>query len=176
MVRIYCHNMSGVPSEYVTLLHTNKGDYPGVKNFGCNGEEPMTGPKVGVTNFSRVKVNVENMTVIRKDYEFTSSSGQPNPYGEGLDCYNRHSENVQSACGPKGTFLIDTRGTGLLINTNIQWQYKNGKSWGIARRFHNGTVIEILGGGPCGGVKPAGDLQFVINTNEDLDAQSAASC
>ncbi|XP_046580623.1 A disintegrin and metalloproteinase with thrombospondin motifs 9-like [Haliotis rubra] len=175
-VRIYCHNMSSVPSEYVTLFHTNKGDYPGVRDLDCDGEEPMTGGKAGVTSFSRVKVNAENMTVITDDYEFAFSTGTPSPYGQGLDCYTRHSGNVRNTCGPKGTFLIDTRGTGLLFSKNIQWQYKNPNSWGIAQRFHNGTVIEILGGGNCGGVKPAEDLQFETNTNEDLDAQSATSC
>ncbi|XP_046580624.1 A disintegrin and metalloproteinase with thrombospondin motifs 9-like [Haliotis rubra] len=176
-VRIYCHNMTGVPSEYVTLVHANQGDYVPLKDPECDGiEEPMTGVRAGVTSFSRVKINIENMTVIKNDFEFASSTGKPNQYGLGRDCYSRHSGNVRNTCGPKGTFLIDTRGTGLLINRNIVWKYMNAQSWGMVVRSHNGTVIEVHGGGFCGGFEPATDLQLQINTDEDLDALSATSC
>ncbi|XP_046330472.2 uncharacterized protein LOC124114003 [Haliotis rufescens] len=111
--------MTGIPSEYVTLAHINKGVYPGVKNKKCVGvDDAMTGVKVGVTEFSKVKVNVETMTVIQIDFLFASSTGYLNPYGVAQDCYTRHTDHVRNACGPKGTFRIDTRGTGLLINTN----------------------------------------------------------
>ena len=56
------------------------------------------------------------MQVNREDYSYaTIDYGRPIAYGEAIDCYT-YSPGV---CGPKATFVINTSGTGLIVDKTV---------------------------------------------------------
>ncbi|XP_071079109.1 A disintegrin and metalloproteinase with thrombospondin motifs 9-like [Haliotis cracherodii] len=166
--RIYCHNMSSeVPTEYVTLPAPNVGFYPNANDANCDGNIiPLNAPRYGLTTFRRIRVDIQTMTVDVRDKRFATSSSRVNNYGRAIDCYTRHVGNVRNSCGPKGTFHIDTTGTGLVFNRTLEWHLTTLKSWGTLNKSADGTVIDILGGGFCGGFRPYEPMALEINPLE----------
>ena len=56
------------------------------------------------------------MQVSREDYSYaTVGYGGPIAYGEAIDCYTRQPD----VCGPKSTFVINTSGTGLIVDKTV---------------------------------------------------------
>ena len=58
-VRIYCHNMTSHPTEYVTLMNVNDGVYSNLQNLECEGQDVETDiVNWGSSNFSKIRVDV----------------------------------------------------------------------------------------------------------------------
>ena len=62
------------------------------------------------------------MIIDPTDYTFAETEGVPVPYGVAKDCYSIHYGGKKAECGIKGTFNIDTSGTGLIIDKQVKQQ------------------------------------------------------
>ncbi|XP_046350236.2 A disintegrin and metalloproteinase with thrombospondin motifs 9-like [Haliotis rufescens] len=169
--KIFCHNMnSGSPQEFVTLPFTKTAVFPQLTNQYCMQETTvMSGngiQNVGTTHFSKIRVNITTMAIVRDDFTFTSGTGTKRRYGEAKDCYTEYSES--RSCTPKGTFNINTAGTGMIIDKKHEWEITNWKPFPPSvSRSADGTQIDLLCGGYCGGCGPVGGILLLQpNPNE----------
>ena len=63
------------------------------------------------------------MEVDRTEITFASTTfGTSVDYGKASDCYTIHYGGVKRSCGPKGTFNIDTTGTGLIVDPTVRFK------------------------------------------------------
>ncbi|XP_071112154.1 A disintegrin and metalloproteinase with thrombospondin motifs 9-like [Haliotis cracherodii] len=170
--RIYCHDMSTEnPQEYVTLLHENDGFYPAKQSPGCTNEYrwPNRGGSVW---FQKIRLDVKNMAVVRKDYTFANWTNAAMQYGRAADCYTTHGNGL-ARCGTKGRFTIDLRGTGLAVVPEQTWRkYGYLSIIQSITRNQEGTVIELKCGGYCGHCDPAGPLTLQVNSAENIPSTS----
>ncbi|XP_041370257.1 uncharacterized protein LOC121384093 isoform X2 [Gigantopelta aegis] len=166
-VRVYCHDMVGTPREYVTLKTPNKGVYPNLANKNCRGETKAESPeKTGQSIFNKIRVNIETMVIDPTDYTFADTEGVPVPYGEAKDCYSIHYGGHKAKCGIKGTFTINTAGTGLVIDKQTRWEAKGWNPYAEVKKSDEGEIVNLLCGGWCGGCKADRDLKLTLNPNE----------
>ena len=160
-LKIYCYNMTGNPSEYLTLPaggisnYIYKGDPRNSETWGqpCRGE------------FSKVRLILTNpIRILRSDTTFMKtdkpkcsplfqSDGKPigiNGYGGAGDCHG----------GWQGNFKIDLSGTPFKIPDDVWW--KTGGSLAKVRRsvkYNNGKTVSAYCGGYCGSCVPSsGDV------------------
>ncbi|XP_046336159.1 A disintegrin and metalloproteinase with thrombospondin motifs 20-like [Haliotis rufescens] len=167
--KIYCSNMaSGSPLEFVTLPTLNEGNYPEVHTMNCTEEIPyLSGFGVGSEGnylYSKIRIHVKNMTIKADDFTFVNVvMGNTYPYGTASDCYT-----YQATCGPKGTFHINTLGTGMLVDKQLNWILHDFSHKGKLRvaRSPGGEKIELLCGGFCGGCVPDGPIVLYPNTED----------
>ena len=62
------------------------------------------------------------MEVDRTEITFANTIfGLPINYGDAIDCYAIHRDGIRGTCGPKGTFNIDTTGTGLIVDPKVSF-------------------------------------------------------
>ncbi|XP_067667480.1 A disintegrin and metalloproteinase with thrombospondin motifs 20-like [Haliotis asinina] len=145
--KIYCHDMaSESPREYVSLTVNNSGEYPNVQDLTCRGfEKNIAGH---VTNFSKIRVDVKVMEVNTTDHTFATGTGA---FGVARDCYSQ----ANRGCGPKGTFQVNTKGTGMFIDPQQMWtQFGYAPHTPSVITSESGVKIDILCGGACGGCRP----------------------
>ncbi|XP_046326881.1 A disintegrin and metalloproteinase with thrombospondin motifs 9-like [Haliotis rufescens] len=171
--RIYCHGMSGnAPAEYVSLGTSNSGHYPNTKRANCGSTGTWPG-KGGDTTFTKIKVNTETMEIVSDDHQFATSTNNLFPYGEAHDCYTNHGSI--NNCGPLGTFTIDTTGTGMRVDLQVNWVGRGWMPWAIFSRSNDGLVINLNCGGFCG--RCEADRPFVLQPypSQEPDIATATS-
>ncbi|XP_041367341.1 uncharacterized protein LOC121381969 isoform X1 [Gigantopelta aegis] len=177
-VKIYCHGMnSGSPTEYVTLNVVNKAYYPGKSSQECGPETfPGCSNGGGETHYTKIRVDIQTMEVDRIDSTFsTTVFGSPQNYGEANDCYTIHYGGKKQTCGPKGTFNIDTTGTGLIIKKTLTFPVSGWNAWGQTVRNTDGTKIDLLCGGWSGGCAPSGAMTLeLVSTGSTVPSSSSA--
>ncbi|XP_071109513.1 A disintegrin and metalloproteinase with thrombospondin motifs gon-1-like [Haliotis cracherodii] len=167
--RVYCNGMNTTtPTEYVSLATVNVGVYPRKQNRGCRGESnSVPGPgRPGITRFYKIRIRPETMTVVLDDFTFATWEENRHGYAEALDCYNNYYGSAP--CGPVGTFRVDTRGTGLVVDLNAKWKGFDWRPYTSVTRSEGGAVIDLLCGGWCGGCVPAQSLRLYYNHNDLL--------
>ncbi|XP_041355348.1 uncharacterized protein LOC121372976 [Gigantopelta aegis] len=175
-VFIYCHNMTGTPVEYLTLLNYNGGNHPNLGNKNCNGEGVSPIPaNSGSSSFSKIRVDITTMEVDGADYTFAETTGKPIPWGQAADCYSIHYGGNKSPCGIKGLSVIDTTDTGLMLDPSITWQKTGWNGFAEVTKSTTGQTISLLCGGWCGGCKATGPLKLIVTTT-DLITASPTSC
>ncbi|XP_041360983.1 uncharacterized protein LOC121377151 [Gigantopelta aegis] len=168
-VQIYCHNMASQPVEYVTLRNMNDGEYPNLENPDCAGEHRLSDTaEWGSSNFTKIRVKVATMEVVRDDYTFVNVSNTPVPYGEAGDCYTAHIEGGVAKCGVKGFFKMDLAGTGLIVDKSLNWSEVGDDAHFEVDRSVDGTVINLRCGGLCGRCVPNGQMFLQINPLEEF--------
>ncbi|XP_041366998.1 uncharacterized protein LOC121381717 [Gigantopelta aegis] len=177
-VKIYCHGMSGgSPTEYVTLNVANKAYYPAESNIECEGETPPgCSNGGGETHYNKIRVDIQTMEVNRTERTFaTTVFGRPLNYGEANDCYTSHYGGVKRPCGPKGTFNIDTTGTGLIVRNTLTFLLNGLNPWGQGVGNTDGTKIDLLCGGWPGGCSPRGAMTLeLVSTGSTVPSSSSA--
>ncbi|XP_067655495.1 uncharacterized protein [Haliotis asinina] len=167
-VKVYCHDMKDTPREYITLITPYVMDAPKLQNVFCSGNDKIRyNSRLGKHVFSKFGLNIETMTVLKRDHNFYNKTGVDRArVGKVRDCY---SEN----CGPIGRGVIDLRGTGLSVGTNVTWKKYAG--WTpIVNRSFGGQLIEVRCGGNCGGCDVNGPL-FLSLMESDTPAEDSAT-
>ncbi|XP_067667481.1 A disintegrin and metalloproteinase with thrombospondin motifs 9-like [Haliotis asinina] len=167
--KIYCHDMaSESPREYVSLTVTNSGEYPNVQDLLCSGTETNIAGHAA-TNFSKIRVDIKVMKVNTTDHTFATGTGA---FGVASDCYSQ----ANLGCGPKGTFHVNTKGTGMLIGPQQMWTHFGYASHTPSVTTSEGGVkIDILCGGACGGCSPDEPVTLFKNFQEVVPQESAVS-
>lgn len=180
-IKIYCHGLStNVPKEYLDLPVGRDRNYaivydrqlstsPVTARFQCDG--PLSSNLYrnrGKTYFSKIRLNIQDLTVIPDDFEFTESEngGTIIPYGTAGDCFSMNPGNCR-----KGSFLIDLTDTGLKVNDQVRWTHQGYPSDIKIQEFtkkDQGMIISAKCGGWCGRCSPVGPLvlQQVCNIPE----------
>ncbi|XP_041366671.1 zona pellucida sperm-binding protein 3 receptor-like isoform X2 [Gigantopelta aegis] len=160
--RIFCHGMlTGLPTEFVSLVRVNDGKTPSKSNENCRGEKLETDILYGETNFHKIRVNIQNMEVNRTDSTYTKTySGTVRPYGEAYDKYASHTDGCKRFCGPVGYFHINMDGIGLIVDRSLTFPVYGTNSWGEMNRYANGTRIDLVCGGFPGGCRPKGPMML----------------
>jgi hypothetical protein len=175
---VYCKDMSTVhwnPKEYLALTHTG-GDY-NFSQFTAGGWVNGTSVR---TNYTKLRIDPVSTTIDIGDTTFTTTTGElctgagdcgsgPISYATALDCNSLGSGT--------GTGNIDLTGTPLVVNNEF---YSNGYRTAGTVAFNGvtaplqtnlpgvlatGKVVNITGGGYCGGTGPRGHNSYFDNWN-----------
>ena len=170
-VKVYCHGMNTTtPKAFITLTAGADQNYgmvyskqlpqePYQMRYLCTGlPSRKTIPEAGKTRFSKVRIDLKKMRLIRNDFTFSTSdrTGKQIEFGYAGDCWSMNY-------GPcrRGHFKINLSGTGLRINPTVRWQ-QVGSPPGVAMRefvrSKDGTVVSAKCGGRCGFCQPTADL------------------
>ncbi|XP_060582688.1 A disintegrin and metalloproteinase with thrombospondin motifs 20-like isoform X2 [Ruditapes philippinarum] len=155
MVKIYCAGMSTEePLEYISVNEK--------ANYGFNHWKSQF--KAVLTRYRKIRVNIMEWKIIRKDTIFSKSSEDkselpPLPYGTG------------SSCGCElcalGNFSISLQGTGLKFKKEVEWVTTGWKAKMINfQRNVDSNMISAKCGGNCGQCDPNGNLYIAYNQND----------
>ena len=141
---VYCHNMTGTPSEYLTLANTG-GNF----NYGqytAGGASPGSNVR---TNYTKVRLNPATLTVNTGDQVFSSLNGELNHSGGSLVVKSMPYGTAMGCNGSaNGTANIDLTGTPFAVNDTFT-PGGAGPS-GSATFSSNDQVVQVTGGGFCG--------------------------
>lgn len=109
--------------------------------------------------FHKVRVDPHTSLVLRDDYTFADTVGNPVRFGRAGDCYS-----AASPC-KRGKFQIDLTGTGLRVRRDVGWE-----AWGSPkipsklvkyRKSPDGSMVFGECGGSCGGCQPQGEKLYL---------------
>ena len=156
---VYCYDMAGTPSEYLTLANTG-----GSSNFSQMTAGHIIYSQL-VTHYTKVRLDPVNLLVDINDKTFSSTTGFPsNPWGTaamdyatGVDCPYPYAQT--------GRANIDLRETPFAVNTTfITVGYL--PSAGSAVFSADDQIVDLQGGGYCGWISPGGTASWL----DDNDA------
>ncbi|XP_056007344.1 A disintegrin and metalloproteinase with thrombospondin motifs 9-like isoform X2 [Ostrea edulis] len=174
-VKVYCHNMGTKPKEYITLMYINTFVQHDSSNWIIQWEQCQSNYRTPLkqATFSKIAINIQEMTVIGTDYTFAVLTGDFDlPFGTTADC---GGESFRSNCPFFGNAVIDTRGTGMVLDKHIGWI---GDGWYTAvRNFQqsvDGTEISFQCAGWCGTCKPSSQTIKLLLSSEivaDVEAK-----
>ncbi|KAH3704407.1 hypothetical protein DPMN_079463, partial [Dreissena polymorpha] len=125
-ISVYCYNLQTPnPRAFITL---NSGRTSNFATFYDNVGSPTAcadkypnemATQRGRTEFSRISVRLDTLTLDTGDFTFASTTGHNNiRYGEAGDQYAGSAE-----CAPMGTFQIDLSGTPFTVRAGTQWSW-----------------------------------------------------
>ena len=154
--QVYCAEMWGVPREYLTLHESNFSQYTtGGARSGTNVR----------TVYSKVRLDVDTLTVDTSDQTFSHSSGSlvhgvpatSMPYAVAMDCRTTGSS--------AGVAKIDLRGTQFKVtDTFDNIGFNPGPGAPNHAQFSAGDqVVDLAGGGFCGWTDPSPSTYNPIN-------------
>ncbi|CAL1547735.1 unnamed protein product, partial [Lymnaea stagnalis] len=104
--------------------------------------------QAGNSSFSKIRININTLTVIISDSEFSNvESGSFVPYATGGDCYS------SSNC-PQGHFRINLLDTGFIVSVNTTWNLQGNRASQRIWRLREGQIIKGVCGGYCGVCSP----------------------
>jgi hypothetical protein len=175
---VYCKDMSSfshAPKEYITLANTS-GDY-NFSQFTAGGW--VTGTSVR-TNYTKLRIDPYSLMVDIGDTAFSTTTGQlcsgggacasaPISYSTALDCSASDSQT--------GAANVDLTGTPFIVSSEF---YANGWNTAGTVKFGGrsvslqtnlngplvtGKVVNLTGGGYCGGTGPRGYNSFFDSWN-----------
>lgn len=170
-VKIFCHGLSGnEPKEYLTLQTGVDRNYaimydrrlptsPVEARFQCDGPTSRNlYSRFGRTYFSKLRLNVNELSVVPDDYQFadTLPGGTNVPYGTAGDCFSMNPGSCR-----KGSFSVDLRDTELRVRDEVKWKNQGYPSDIQMQEFtvrEAGFVITAKCGGWCGRCSPTGPL------------------
>ena len=102
-IQVYCHNINTpYPREFITLAAGDEENYgyiyplrlrryPDSARNACDGPTGrLNYSAAGRTKFSKVRLDLENMRIVREDFTFsvTDPFGKQIPYGSAGDCFS----------------------------------------------------------------------------------------
>ena len=170
-IKVYCHGLSdNEPKEYLSLPAGSDRNYaivydrrlptsPVRARFQCDGPESNNlYERRGKTYFSKIRLNVNDLTVISDDNTFEHGNSGDNvvPYGTAGDCFSMNSGNCR-----QGSFMIDLTDTGLKVHDKVRWKNQGYPSDIQIQEFtkkKKGMVVSAKCGGWCGRCSPVGPM------------------
>ncbi|XP_071109996.1 A disintegrin and metalloproteinase with thrombospondin motifs 20-like [Haliotis cracherodii] len=175
IVKVYCYDMgTSNPQEYISLPTPNTGEYPNETYqkcvthvftlTGCPGNQ-------GIYTYSKIKIDLSTMHVNRATRTFMTVSGKPRDYAWVGDCYTELDNSY--TCGPKGSFTINTDGTGLIVDPALTWKKSGYKAKVEMTKSQGGAVINLLCGGYPGSCAPLYQMTLHINIANNASPESA---
>ncbi|MBN1138299.1 MAG: tandem-95 repeat protein [Anaerolineae bacterium] len=145
---VYCHDMAGTPSEYLSLVNT--GETSNFAQYTAGGSSPGTNVR---TTYDRVRIDPYTLLVDIGDQTFAHSMGSLThgtivvtsmPYGVAADCLDWGSDD--------GVANIDLRGTPFAVSE--PFLLGGYEAAGQAVFNASSQVVDLVGGGYCGWIQP----------------------
>ncbi|XP_067659154.1 A disintegrin and metalloproteinase with thrombospondin motifs 20-like [Haliotis asinina] len=175
IVKMYCYGMgTSNPGEFITLPTPNRGEYPNETYqkcithvfylSGCPGQQ-------GVYIYSKIEIDPTTMNVNRTTRTFMTGTGKSRDYAWVGDCFTE-LDNFYT-CGPKGSFTINTSGTGLIVDPALTWKKSGYKSKVVMTKSDGDAVINLICGGYPGSCAPLYQMQLHISTANYVNPASA---
>ena len=174
---VHCHDMAGNPREYLTLANTG----PGANYAAFGGEHGGVVERV-TTAYTRVRLDPATLLVNVADQTFSSSAGADccigpttivaMPYAHASACRGDYWDAGDANVDLTGTpFTVDDvftlRGWNPLGSANGNYQWWDGAVFPVQSQ-----VVNLTGGGFCGGIGPTID-GGVFNQHGGFDLQLA---
>ncbi|XP_033728452.1 A disintegrin and metalloproteinase with thrombospondin motifs 9-like [Pecten maximus] len=165
-VKVFCSGMAGPdPKEYVTLHNTNTGTY----NYSLRTDNDYCTfrDRVGdaVSTFRKIRLDVQDMSVQRYDFTYADimeedpNVWKPPKYGAGGGCTWDYVYRNYRNCIAPGGFVIDTSGTGLIVDPELQWMsYGYGGRLETVYRSNNNAHVTAACDGWCAWCFPVGEM------------------
>jgi hypothetical protein len=156
-LEVHCADMGFAPIEYLPLRPGNFSQYTADASQGTSVR----------TEFSRVRLDLDTMTIDMADFSFASSQGSLRhgdsevfdmPFGVAMSCTG----------DADGAAHIDLRGTGLAVDDT--WRVAGSGAGGTFVRSEGDQVVDVSGGGYCGWNYP-GEAFNPFNDNAGFDLQ-----
>ncbi len=147
MFTVYCHNMDGTPSEYLSLVNTG-----GDRNFSQYTAGGYSQGQDVVTHYSKVRLDPKTLIVNVNDSTFATSNGGQIISGPGGGPVTEMNYAVAADCratdSSTGRANIDLTGTPFAVNdTFVPDGYRPA---GTATFSSDDQVVDLTGGGYCG--------------------------
>ncbi|KAK6186379.1 hypothetical protein SNE40_008424 [Patella caerulea] len=176
-MKIYCHELNSIdPTAYITLQYPNTAStsvYKYVNNATCNvtafsASEILT-KSLGETVFHKVSVDTLTLKLVRLRSTFANFT-HFTKYAMAKDCTNF----INPTCPSLGTFVIDLRNTGFVIQAGATWTLSGDspKKIDYTNFTEANQVVHGRCGGSCGGCNKNG-LYVEINEALQPDIESA---
>lgn len=173
---VYCADMAGTPAEYISLAVTG----------GTNNYAMFEGDHVdhryryylirgtdAITHYNKVRIDPTTLVVDQRDlrfavitsegvngYDWSNPSFKPvpktMPYGTAGDCYNMGSA--------RGTGNVNLTGTDFALADTTQFAVDGWAANGSINIDAGRQVVNLVGGGWCGGAGPTGPLKLKLLT------------
>lgn len=148
---VYCHDMAGTPTEYLTLVNTGPNtNYSHYTAGGSAGGVP--GVDDVRTNYTRVRLDPATLLVDTGDKTFATSTSTgvivnngtvtSMPYASAMDCLAPYTQT--------GIGNVDLRGTPFKVASSFA--VDGFSAAGTFVQTDNNQVANLTGGGSCGWV------------------------
>jgi hypothetical protein len=176
---IYCADMSGTPTEYITLALTgpdvNYSFFPGSHVDHRYRWYLITGVNAH-TSYLKIRIDPVSLVVDQTDvtftnkisvgvngYDWSNPSFNPTPktanYATASDCYNMYSN--------RGKANVNLSGTDFAIDDSVVFSTQGWAQNGSFTMNEERQVVDMTGGGWCGGTGPEGPLKLKVNSAAD---------
>jgi hypothetical protein len=176
VAHIYCADMAGTPTEYITLAHTG-GSYNYSLFYGNHKNHYYQYWWVygtnAVTNYNKVRIDPVSLVVDQNDQRFAvitsegkngfdSSDPNFNPvpktvaYATAADC--------ASSWSAQGKANVDLTGTDFALDDGVSFAWGGFAANGSVSVSPDRQVVNLTGGGWCGGAGPQGPLKLKLLT------------
>ncbi|ESO92556.1 hypothetical protein LOTGIDRAFT_162464 [Lottia gigantea] len=160
--KIYCHDMmTDSPKEYLTLHAPNSVESPKGQYVSSSCTlNTRVWSVTGKTEFLKIGINPETMTIDPEDYRFTNQVyGKSRPYGLAFGC----SLSFKT-CPLRANAILNIKLTGLVFDPPNEWvAYKfTGKMQMQVKTDHE---VRLLGDGYCGGAIHEGPIKLQPDAN-----------
>jgi hypothetical protein len=153
-VSIYCHNMTAVPAEYITL--NNTGDNTNFASTAYPDDEL-------ITRYAKVRVDLHTLVLDPTDRTFATVTGSVpfysnvpyNDYGRAVGC-NEARPGIALGRGN-----IDLSGTNFTLDETAAFTLRGTDVEGSGAQIApDGLIVTLEAGGRCGWVAPDGPLHL----------------
>lgn len=174
-VKVFCVGM-GTPNTaaYISLHNENTATYNYSLRYdtdSCSFRDRVGDVK---STFRRIRVNLEDMTVARHDFTFShvinenQASHEDVKYGAGGGCSWDYAYRRYEDCPAPGGFVIDTEGTGLIVDPQLQWTtYGYGSRIDDVIRTNHNRRITAACDGWCAWCYPDGEMTLQIDPSSE---------
>ena len=149
-IKVYCHNMTGDPSEYLSLPAGGATNYiyKGSRSNSATWGNPCRG------RFNKVRlILAQSIKILRSDTTFMTTDDQKcSPLSSYIKGYGAAGDCVW---GSSGEFKIDLSGTPYKIPNAVSWAsegYQNRMKSFV--KSSDGKTVSAFCGGYCGSCNP----------------------
>ncbi|XP_060084439.1 uncharacterized protein LOC132563701 [Ylistrum balloti] len=165
-VKVYCRGMGGPdPKEYITLHNTNTATYNYSLRYDNDYCRFRDRDGDAVSTFHKIRIDVEDMSVQRYDFQFADiiverpNHEEPTKFGAGGGCSWDYMYRNYRDCIAPGGFVVDTTGTGLVVDPELQWRtYGYGGRIEEVIRSNNNAHVTAACDGWCAWCFPVGEM------------------
>ncbi|HWI51793.1 MAG TPA: GON domain-containing protein [Symbiobacteriaceae bacterium] len=176
IAHIYCADMAGTPTEYISLARTG-GTYNYSFFYGNHKNHYYQYWWVygthAVTNYNKIRINPATLVVDQNDQRFAvlTSEGK-NGYDSSDPNFNPVPKSMAYATGgdcaaswsAQGKANVDLTGTDFALDDGTTFAWGGFAANGSVNVNPNRQIVNMTGGGWCGGVGPQGPLKLKLLT------------
>lgn len=152
---VYCNDMAGTPTEYLTLVNT--ASTANFSQYTAGGASPGTDVR---TSYTRVRLDPATLVIDTNDQTFATSTGSLDHSGSGLIVTSMpYGSAMDCQAGPTGIANVDLTGTPFTVASTFS--VGGFSASGSIVTSSAGQVVDLTGGGFCGWASVTGSFNPV---------------